>query len=147
MPGRMPGYDPRMTIPGSAGERALQERLGTAKRARGFYENQMLDRLNPAMREFIGRQEMMWVATADAHGDCDCTFRAGPLGFVRAVDDRRVAYPEYRGNGVLASLGNITKNAHIGLLFLHFFDSTAGLRANGRERARESPERLTDYVR
>ena len=133
-----------MTMPGSAGERALQERLGTAKRARGFYENQMLDRPNPAMREFIGRQEMMWVATADAHGDCDCTFRVGPLGFVRAVDDRRVAYPEYRGNGVLASLGNITENAHIGLLFLDFFDSTVGLHVNGRARVLENPELLRD---
>jgi predicted pyridoxine 5'-phosphate oxidase superfamily flavin-nucleotide-binding protein len=133
-----------MPMPGSAGERALQERFGTAQRARGFYDSQLLDRLNPAMREFIGRQEMMWVATADAHGDCDCTFRAGPIGFVGAVDDRRVAYPEYRGNGVLASLGNITENAHIGLLFLDFFDSTVGLHINGRARILENAELLRD---
>jgi len=135
---------PPMTIPGSAGERALQERLGTARLARGFYDNQMLDRLNPAMREFIARQEMMWVATADAHGDCDCTFRAGPVGFVRAIDEHRVAYPEYRGNGVLASLGNLSENPHIGLLFLDFFDSTVGLHVNGRARLLENPELLRD---
>jgi len=133
-----------MTTPGSAGEHALQDRLGTARRARGFYENQMLDRLNPSMREFIGRQEMMWVATADAHGDCDCTFRAGPIGFVRAIDEHRVAYPEYRGNGVLASLGNITENAHVGLLFLDFLGSTVGLHVNGRARILENPELLRE---
>ena len=133
-----------MTMPGSAGERALQERLGTAQRARGFYDNQVLDRLNPAMREFISRQEMMWVATADAHGDCDCSFRAGPVGFVRAIDERRLAYPEYRGNGVLASLGNISENAHIGLLFLDVFDSTVGLHVNGRAHILENPELLRD---
>jgi uncharacterized protein len=133
-----------MVMPGSAAERALQERLGTAQRARGFYDNQMLDRLNSSMREFIGRQEMMWVATADAHGECDCTFRAGPRGFVRAIDDRRIAYPEYRGNGVLASLGNITENAHVGLLFLDFFDTTVGLHVNGRARILENSELLRD---
>jgi uncharacterized protein len=133
-----------MTRPGSAGERTLQERLGTATRARAFYDNQMLDRLTPAMRDFIGRQEMMWVATADAHGDCDCSFRAGPPGFVRALGERRVAYPEYRGNGVLASLGNLSENPHIGLLFLDFFETTVGLHVNGRAGVLENAELLRD---
>ena len=49
---------------------------------------------------------MVWIATADAHGECDCPFRAGPPGFVQVLDDQTARYPEYRGNGVMASLGN-----------------------------------------
>lgn len=120
--------------PGSDGEHALQERYGTFKRAASFYDKQMLDRLNPLMREYLARQEMVFVSTADAHGECDASFRAGPPGFVRVLDDRTVMYPEYRGNGVLASLGNIAENGHVGLLFVDFFHSGVGLHINGRAR-------------
>ena len=93
--------------------------------------NQMLDHLNAAMRAFIAEQEMVFIATADAHGACDGSFRAGVPGFVRVLDAKTVLYPEYRGNGVLASLGNIAENPHIGLFFVDFFQSTVGLHING----------------
>jgi predicted pyridoxine 5'-phosphate oxidase superfamily flavin-nucleotide-binding protein len=63
---------------------------------------------------------MVWIATADAHGACDCSFRAGPPGFVQVLGDRTVLYPEYRGNEVMASLGNIAENPHVGMVFLDF---------------------------
>ena len=122
------------TQPGSSGEHELQERYGTFKRAAAFYDKQMLDHLNPLMREYLARQEMVFVATADAQGECDASFRAGPPGFVRVLDDRTVMYPEYRGNGVMASLGNISENAHIGMVFVDFFHSGVGLHINGRAR-------------
>ena len=118
-------------MPGSQGERELQRRVGSAARANAFYDNQVLDRLNEKMCTFIGRQEFVFVATADASGNCDCSFRAGLPGFVRVLDDRTLAYPEYRGNGVMASLGNIVENRHVGLLFVDFFRSTVGLHVNG----------------
>jgi uncharacterized protein len=124
--------------PGSAGEHALQERYETFKRAAAFYDKQMLDYLNPLMKEYIARQEMAFIATADAHGECDASFRAGPPGFVRVLDDRTVMYPEYRGNGVLASLGNISENPHVGILFVDFFHSGVGLHVNGRARIIEN---------
>ena len=66
------------------------------------------------MREFIGRMELAFFATADAHGECDSEFlRAGPPGFVQVLDDRTVAWPEYRGNGVMASAGNMVHNPHV----------------------------------
>jgi predicted pyridoxine 5'-phosphate oxidase superfamily flavin-nucleotide-binding protein len=118
--------------PGSAGEHELQERHGTGERARRFYSQQVLDHLNERMREFVAEQEMMFVATSDAHGECDNTFRAGPPGFVRVLDEGRLAWPEYRGNGVMASLGNISENAHVGLLFVDFVRQVIGLHVNGR---------------
>ena len=118
-------------LPGSRGEHDLQEALGTTKRARAFYSNQVLNHVNAHMGEYLARQEMMFVATADAAGNCDCTFRAGQPGFVRVFDARTVAYPEYRGNGVMASLGNLSENPRIALLFLDFFETTVGLHING----------------
>jgi hypothetical protein len=118
--------------PGSAGEHLLQERNGTTDRARRFYDEQMIDHLNERMREFVARQEMMFVSTADAGGECDATFRAGPPGFVLVLDSQRIAWPEYRGNGVMASLGNMSENAHVGILFVDFFVDVIGLHVNGR---------------
>lgn len=123
-----------MTRPGSSGEQQAQQRFGTASRAASFYTNQMLDHLNGDMQRFIARQEMVYIATADATGACDCSLRAGPPGFVHVLDAKTLAYPEYRGNGVLASVGNIMENPHVGMIFLDYFQSTVGLHVNGTAR-------------
>jgi uncharacterized protein len=127
-------------MPGSFGEHVLQERYGTAPRARAFCEHQVLDQLNDHMQEFVARMEMFFVATADHSGEADCSFRAGPPGFVCVLDARTVIYPEYRGNGVMASLGNIAENGHIGLLFIDFCGDAVGLHVNGRADVIENAE-------
>ena len=118
--------------PGSEGEHELQERFGTAKRANAFYDNQVLDHLTPEMREFMSKQKMAFIATSDAHGECDSSFRAGPPGFMRVIDEKTVMWPEYKGNGVMASMGNISENGYVGLLFVDFFESAVGLHVNGK---------------
>lgn len=120
--------------PGSAGERVLQMELGTYDRADRFYADQVLDHLNARMREFAAEREMFFVATADAHGACDSSFRAGPRGVLHVPDEKTLCYPEYRGNGVLASLGNIRENPHIGILMVDFTHDRIGLHVNGRAR-------------
>ncbi|MCU1670979.1 MAG: pyridoxamine 5-phosphate oxidase [Blastococcus sp.] len=117
--------------PGSAGEHALQCAFGSVDRADRFYADQVRDRLLPAMVAFVGRMEMVFVATSDAHGECDASLRAGPAGFIRVLDERTLAYPEYRGNGVHASLGNISENGHVGLLMVDFVEDLIGLHVNG----------------
>jgi predicted pyridoxine 5'-phosphate oxidase superfamily flavin-nucleotide-binding protein len=126
------------TQPGSQGEHELQRRYRSGDRARRFYREQVLDRLNDRMIQFIGRQEMVWIATADGHGECDCSFRAGPPGFVQVLDARTLRYPEYRGNGVMASLGNILENPHVGMVFLDFDQERIGLHVNGSARIVEA---------
>ena len=55
----------------------------------------------------------------------------GLPGFIRILDEKTLIYPEYMGNGVLASLGNMYENPHIGLLIIDFFESQVGLHING----------------
>jgi predicted pyridoxine 5'-phosphate oxidase superfamily flavin-nucleotide-binding protein len=125
---------------GSAGERGLQQRYGTTERAKRFYDQQVLGYLNDRMAAFVARQEMLFVATADANGDSDCTFRAGPPGFVHVLDRERLTWPEYRGNGVLASLGNVLETGRVGLFFVDFFRDVIGLHVNGSARVVDDPE-------
>ncbi|MGW7514693.1 pyridoxamine 5'-phosphate oxidase family protein [Streptomyces sp. NPDC054796] len=126
--------------PGSDGEHALQERLGTAERAARFYDDQVLDHLNARMREFTQRQEMFFLATSDRNGECDSSFRAGPAGFLRVLDERTLVFPEYRGNGVHASLGNIQENPHLGIMLIDFVQARIGLHINGRAELVEDAE-------
>ena len=130
-------------MPGSHGEHDLQERYGTRARAEAFYQKQMLSYLNPQMRTFIARQEMFFLATADGHGECDVSFRAGEAGFVHVLSEKILVYPEYRGNGVLASLGNIAENPHAGLLFVDFLRDKVGLHVNGAARILSNEELST----
>jgi predicted pyridoxine 5'-phosphate oxidase superfamily flavin-nucleotide-binding protein len=75
-------------------------RDGSERKAEGaFYKHQMLTYLNPQMRTFIARQEMFFLSTADSHGECDVSFRAGEPGFVHVFNEKILVYPEYRGNG------------------------------------------------
>ncbi len=116
---------------GSAGEKLLQKEYGTVRKADSFYENQMIDHINEQMKGFIAEQEMMFISTADRYGNCDSSFRAGKKGFVLVLDEKTFFYPEYSGNGVMASLGNISENPHIGILFIDFFQNQIGLHING----------------
>ena len=121
-----------MKKPGSKGEHNQQKRFGTEKRALAFYNSQLLNYLNPEMRQFISEQEMVFISTCDAKGECDASFRAGYAGFVRILGEKKLIFPEYRGNGVLASMGNISENPHIGMFFVDFYGSAIGLHVNGK---------------
>ncbi|WP_420918899.1 pyridoxamine 5'-phosphate oxidase family protein [Streptomyces albus] len=134
------GPPPPRRRPGSDGEHALQERIGSQNRANRFYDDQVLDHLNARMRDFVGRQEMFFLATADRNGECDNSFRAGPPGFLRVLDERTLVFPEYRGNGVHASLGNIQENPHAGLILIDFLRARIGLHINGRAEVLDDAE-------
>ncbi|KUL34073.1 pyridoxamine 5'-phosphate oxidase [Streptomyces sp. NRRL F-4489] len=123
----------------------MQQRLGTTGRADRFYADQVLDHLNTRMREFVARQEMFFLATADRHGECDSSFRAGPPGFVQVLGEQLLAYPEYRGNGVMASIGNISENPRLGLLMIDFTRDRIGLHVNGRARVVLDEEMRAHY--
>ena len=81
----------------------------------------------PSLAVFIEAQPFFFIATADAEGHCDSSFRGRehtasgePLPAVKVLDERHLMFPDFPGNGLYNSLGNITVNPHIGLLFIDF---------------------------
>jgi uncharacterized protein len=81
-------------------------------------------------REFIESRAMFFLATADAEGWPDCSYKGGRPGFVRVVADDTLAFPSYDGNGMFKSLGNVLVNPRVGLLFVDF-ERPRRLRVNG----------------
>jgi len=84
-------------------------------------------------RAFIERSPMFFVATADAEGRPDCSYKGGLPGFVRVLDGRTLAFPDYDGNGMYRTWGNALVNPHVGLLFLDF-EKPKRIRVNGTAR-------------
>ena len=133
-----------MKKPGSKGEHELQKKLKTEKRALAFYNSQLLNHLNSEMCQFIAEQEMVFISTSDLEGHCDTSFRSGHAGFVAILNKKTLLFPDYRGNGVLASMGNISENPHIGMLFVDFYQSSIGLHVNGKAETLSSEELEAD---
>jgi predicted pyridoxine 5'-phosphate oxidase superfamily flavin-nucleotide-binding protein len=84
-------------------------------------------------RAFIQRSPMFFIATADAQGHPDCSYKGGLPGFVRVLDDQTLAIPDYDGNGMYRTWGNVLVNPHVGLMFLDF-EQPKRLRINGTAR-------------
>ncbi len=112
------------------GSRRLQDRFDTRRLADRLQEVRVHATFIDRDRAFIERSAMFFLATADAAGQPDCSYKGGLPGFVRVLDERTLAFPDYDGNGMFRSLGNIRVNPHVGLLFIDF-EQPGRLRING----------------
>jgi uncharacterized protein len=112
------------------GSRLYQDRFDTRRLADRIDERLVRDRIDDDDRAFIERCDMVFVATADAEGRPQCSYKGGDTGFVCVVDEHTVAFPNYDGNGMFLSAGNAVVNPHVGLLFINF-EERKRLRLNG----------------
>jgi predicted pyridoxine 5'-phosphate oxidase superfamily flavin-nucleotide-binding protein len=100
------------------GSRSLQDHFDTRALADRIDTLLVHDEVDDGARAFIEARDMFFLATADAEGRPTCSYKGGEPGFVRVLDPRTVAFPSYDGNGMYLSLGNVTTNPHVGMLFL-----------------------------
>ncbi|MEY4761684.1 MAG: hypothetical protein RLZZ200_1540 [Pseudomonadota bacterium] len=113
--------------------RALQKRHDTERLADRIEQRLVADRIDPDQSAFIQSLDMFFLATADADGNPNCSYKGGDPGFVRVVDEHTLMFPNYDGNGMYLSMGNATENPHVGMLFIDFANRKR-LRVNGTAR-------------
>ncbi|MEQ1899876.1 MAG: pyridoxamine 5'-phosphate oxidase family protein [Devosia sp.] len=112
------------------GNRALQEQ---------FQSRRMADRLEQLTRSefadsdrsFIESAIYFFLATSDPDGQPDVSFKGGPPGFVRVTGPDELAFPDYDGNGMFRSLGNLSVWPKVGLLFIAMHGVPRRLRISG----------------
>ena len=104
----------------SSHARALQDQFDTRRLADRLADVTVHDRFTPEDRTFIERLDMFFLATVDATGQPTCSYKGGDPGFVTVVDDRTLAFPNYDGNGMYLSMGNVAATHRVGLLFIDF---------------------------
>lgn len=136
-----------MSTPYRPGARALQDRFDT-RRLADRLDQRFLSRpaIDAEDRAFIERMDMFFLATADADGRPQCSYKGGEPGFVRVLDERTVAFPNYDGNGMYLSMGNLLENANVGMLFIDFVSARPSrLRLNGVASIDERDELIERY--
>ena len=100
--------------------------------------------LSASQQEQIFRTDTFFIATDNPERDADVSHKGGNPGFVRTLDARHIAFPDYNGNSMFNTLGNVTVNPHAGLLFIDF-DSGRTLQLTGRASIDWSPERVRTF--
>lgn len=111
------------------GQRELQDRFDTRRLADRLGEVAG-DTFNDDLAAFIAARDMFFLASTDADGSPDCSYKGGEPGFVRVVAPDTLAFPVYDGNGMFRTLGNIAVNPRVGLLFVDL-EGGSRLRVNG----------------
>jgi len=114
----------------SSESRRLQERYDTRRLADRLAEVKVHERFTQADREFIEEQDMFFLATVDDSGHPTCSYKGGDPGFVTVVDETTLAFPNYDGNGMYLSMGNVSQSGYVGLLFIDF-EARRRLRVDG----------------
>jgi len=112
------------------GNRELQDRFDSRRIADRLVEVLHRVQFTDDDRAFIESRPLFFLATADAAGAPDCSYKGGRPGFVRVVAPDTIAFPSYDGNGMFKSLGNVLVNPRVGLLFVDF-EQPRRLRVNG----------------
>jgi uncharacterized protein len=137
-----------LSEPYHEGARRLQDRFDTRRLADRLDERFMRDaRIGDEDRAFIERMDMFFLATTDGEGRPQCSYKGGDPGFVRVLDERTLAFPNYDGNGMYLSMGNVLVNPHVGMLFIDFTaERPSRLRINGQASIDERDPLLGEYA-
>jgi predicted pyridoxine 5'-phosphate oxidase superfamily flavin-nucleotide-binding protein len=113
------------------GNRNLQDQFESRRIADRLEEKLTRTAFTADDKAFIESAHYFFLATADADGRPDCSFKGGMPGFVRVTGASELAFPDYDGNGMFKSLGNLSSNPQVGILFIALHDKPRRLRVNG----------------
>src|SRR5438046_3054722 len=122
------------------GNRRLQDQFDSRRISDRLEEKLTRAQFTPGDKTFIEITPYFFLATADADGRPDSSFKGGMPGFVRVTGPSELAFPDYDGNGMFKSLGNVLVNPNVGLLFIDLHERPRRLRVNGTATvSREDP--------
>ena len=120
-------------------QRQLQGEFETTDLADRIVEAVVTEELSDPQAEFVHSRNMFYLSTIDESGYPSCSYKGGDLGFVRVINPVTIVFPNYDGNGMFMSMGNIQDKAKVGLLFMDF-ETPQRLRLRGEARClREGP--------
>lgn len=114
------------------GSRALQDRFDTRRLADRLEKVDLHKAFSDAEAAMIQSAPMFFLATVDGDGFPDVSYKGGLPGFVRVTGGSSLAFPNYDGNGMYKSLGNLATNPRVGMIFVRWTDAPKKLRVQGR---------------
>src|SRR6266568_4758209 len=135
-----------MTIMYHEGNRRLQDAFDSRRISDRLEEKLTRTAFTDDDKAYIEAAIFFFIATADAEGRPDCSFKGGMPGFVRVTGPSQLAFPDYDGNGMFKSLGNLLVNPNVGMLFISMHGKPKRLRVNGSARVSDTDPLLNETV-
>jgi len=127
-----------------AGHRKLQDQFDTRRMADRLDREIVHETFDAEDAAFIERMDLFFLATTDDLGHPTCSYKAGAPGFVRVVDPQTLAFPNYNGNGMYLSMGNIVQTRQVGLIFIDF-ENQSRMRVQGEAAIDRNDPLMGDY--
>ena len=128
--------------------RYLQERVFVGSRKESDEGRARADRstrMSAAQQAQVSHADTFFIATDHPERGADVSHKGGNPGFIRVLDARRISFPDYNGNSMFNTLGNLSINPHAGLLFIDF-DSGRTLQLAGLASIDWSPARIRTFA-
>lgn len=101
-------------------QRKFQDEFDTRKMADRIEEIACKTEFDDESKGFIEHMDMFFLSTVDHQGRPTVSYKGGDVGFVKVLDKKTLIFPSYDGNGMFLSMGNISINPQIGMLFISF---------------------------
>jgi predicted pyridoxine 5'-phosphate oxidase superfamily flavin-nucleotide-binding protein len=109
-----------LDIASTPGVRAAQEANGSGEFWANFEGNRAFDRFTEAEAAFIVERDSLYMATVSENGWPYVQHRGGPPGFIRILDEKTLAIPDFRGNRQYISTGNLSANDRAALFLMDY---------------------------
>ena len=124
--------------------RQLQDDFNTRAMADRVEDLVCRTEFDDGAKQFIQSAEMFFLSSIDHQGRPTVSYKGGDAGFVKIQDDTTLIFPSYDGNGMYFSMGNISSNPQVGLLFISF-ETPNRLRVQGTASLSKDPALLAHY--
>jgi predicted pyridoxine 5'-phosphate oxidase superfamily flavin-nucleotide-binding protein len=109
-----------LDIASTPGVRAAQEANGSGEYWGNFHGDRAFDRFTAAEAAFIAERDSLYMATVSESGWPYVQHRGGPPGFIRMLDEKTLAIPDFRGNRQYISTGNLATNDRAALFLMDY---------------------------
>lgn len=125
-------------------QRKLQNDNGNEKLAVAVVHAIVRDELEEIHQEYIESRDYFFLSTVNAEGEPSVSYKGGAPGFVHVEGTNSLIFPNYDGNGMWLSMGNIDEAAQVGLLFMDFVTPWR-IRVQGKATLSKDPELMARY--
>lgn len=125
-------------------QRKLQAENGHSKLSMAVVQAIVRDELEEYHIDYIESRDYFFLSTVTADGEPTVSYKGGPMGFVKHLGDNRLVFPNYDGNGMWLSMGNIDAASKIGMLFMDF-ETPWRIRVQGDARISKDPDLMAHF--
>lgn len=124
----------------------VRQKYGTTKQAELIFENLDTTTPNDRMIKFIENMNYFFLATSSKDGRVNVNFKGTKSkSLIKFLDKNRLIFPDFDGNGILHSVGDIESNPYVGMLIIDFLNDIR-IKINGKAKIIDDKNEIINYL-